>query len=246
MAPAFQSAARESFSFFWLPAEVRCLIYQQLFDAQEDGAINLLNVDPFHKIVPIFPSILCTCRTVYTEAIDVLYKINTFLFDTVHRQPLALLKFLFGGIRTTDLLQNVQLRVSDHELISEIVPKGDNTYKLVNQLSKSERQRGSFSIAFQRCWAGNGSPIAVDVTNILVQSIRSLQSYEEVIVVGLPFDDHGHSAKMIWSRALKLELESGLGPDHSLIDTRLEFRPRNKLRTWNRNIAPLMRLPARI
>ncbi|MCJ1381059.1 hypothetical protein MMC17_004168 [Xylographa soralifera] len=244
MASAFQTAGRGPFSFFWLPAEVRCLIYQQLFDAQEDGAINILNFDPFHKIIPIFPSILRTCRTIYTEAIGILYKINKFLFDTVHQQPLAPLVSLFGGLRTTDLVHNVQLLVSDHELISETVPERHNTYRLVKELSKSGRQRGSFSIAFEKCWASNGTPIPVDVTNILVQSIRSLSTYKEVVIVGLPFDYHGHPAKMIWSKAFRRELESGLGPNHSLNDTRLEFRPLSKPRNWiSENIAPLMKLP---
>ena len=244
MASAFQSARRGPISFFWLPAEVRCLIYQKLFDAQEDGAINVLNLDPFHKIIPIFPSILRTCRTIYTEAIGILYKINKFLFDTIHEQPLAPWEFLFGGIRTTDLMHNVQLFVSDHELISETVPKRHNTYKLIQELGESGRPRGSFSIAFQKCWAGNSTPVPADVTNILVQSIRSLQTFEEVVVVGLPLDDHGHPAKMTWSKTFRRELESGLGPNHSLNDTRLEFRPRSKPRDWMRkNVALLMRLP---
>ncbi|MCJ1318306.1 hypothetical protein MMC15_003634 [Xylographa vitiligo] len=244
MASALQCTGRGPFSFFWLPAEVRYLIYQQLFDAQEDGAINVLNLDPFHKIVPIFPSILRTCRTIYAEAVDILYNINKFLFDTVHRQPLAPLEVLFGGIRTTDLLQHVQLLVSGHELISETAPKRHHTYRLVKELSRSERLRGSFSIAFQQCWALNDTPIPVDVTNILVRSIQSLHTYKEVVIVGLPFDDHGHPAKMIWSEAFRRELESGLGPNRSLTDTRLEFRPQSKPGNWNReNISPLMRLP---
>ncbi|MCJ1390738.1 hypothetical protein MMC18_003599 [Xylographa bjoerkii] len=249
MASALQRAKRGPFSFFWLPAEVRCLIYQQLFDAQEDGAVNVPNLDPFHKIIPIFPYILRTCRTIYTEAVSILYKMNKFRLGIDHEQHFAPLELLFGGIRTSDFLHNVQLVVSDHELLSETSEKTYDTYQLIKELSSSRMPRGSFSIAFQKCWNTglDGTAIAIDVTNMLVQSIRALSAFEEVVVVGLPFDDHGHPAKMIWSKAFRRELESGLGPNHSLKDTRLEFRPRSKPRNWIRkNIAPLMRLPSSI
>ncbi|MCJ1401407.1 hypothetical protein MMC11_004620 [Xylographa trunciseda] len=249
MASTLQSAERGPFSFFWFPVEIRCLIYQQLLDAHEDGAINVANEDPFHKIVPIFPSILRTCRTVYTEAIGILYKINTFHLESNRQQPFPPPELLFGGIRTTDLLHNVQLIISDHELLSEIVPKRHDTYRLVKELNRSQMPKGSFSIAFQKC--GNAeldsTPIAVAVTNILVQSIRSLSNFKEVVVVGLSFDDQGHPAKMIWSRAFRRELESGLGPNYSVNDRRLEFRPRSNPRHWIReNISPLMRLPSSV
>ena len=247
MASTLQNAAKGDFSFFWLPAEVRCLIYRQLLDAQEDGAVNIKKTDPFYKITPIFPSILRTCRMIYMEAIRILYKVNKFLFNSERRGPYTHVKFLSGGIRTTSLLHNVQLIVSNHELLSETSPRRHYTYQLVRELSGSGEPRGSFSIAFQKCWkTGSGNAtIAVDVTNILVQSIRALSAFKEVVVVALPYDDRGFPAKMVWSKAFRRELESGLGPNYSLQETRLEFRPRNKPRNWiQETTSPLMRLPA--
>jgi len=55
---------RVPFSFFWLPAAIRCLIYQHLSVAPGDVVNRLGGGDPFHRRSHIYPSILGAYRTI--------------------------------------------------------------------------------------------------------------------------------------------------------------------------------------
>jgi len=113
------SIDRGPFSFFWLPAEIQCLVYRHLLYAQGDVinrerlSPNRDHIDPFYQITPVYTAILETCWTIYREAIDILYGDNTLCWNSVHQSDIShVMPTLLGDIKTENLHKNVQLKVS--------------------------------------------------------------------------------------------------------------------------------------
>ena len=105
---SIDSASGRPFSFFWLSAEIRKIIYQYLLCARGKTVI-VTNSDPFTQIQPIHTAILRTCHGAYLESICVLYEDNTFRWDLANNGRGRIMPTLFSDIYTRCHFKHVQL-----------------------------------------------------------------------------------------------------------------------------------------
>lgn len=113
------------------------------------------------------------------------------------------------------------------------------------QLSQVTKPRGVWKAAFLKTWdmVNNINYKPTFLTKAVFQAIRRMLSFKKVDIV-LP---QASSGEIAWPPSLTRELETMLGPSLSKDRTRLEFKPREKPRNWERDtMSPLMRLPGHI
>ena len=249
------SIHRGPFSFFWLPVEIRRLIYRHLLYARGDDinrerlSINREYIDPFYEKTRVYTAILETCWTIYREAIGILYGDNTFRWNSVHN--MNAMPTLLSGIKTEDLHRNVQLKISFVALSKPTIDR--NNFLL--RITGPKVPRDVLEI-----YVGIGGPLANSITHKIeapshltspiIQAIKHLSGFKKVIVRLSPRHTgfsrskrRGQPAEYVWSESLTLELESGLGPNISKDEARLEFRPKDQPKHWAReHISPLLRL----
>ncbi len=70
-------------SFLAFPAELRIYIYRLLLISARPSTIYT-DSPPYILANDLHPAVLCTCRSIYAEAQDMLYDFNTFRIDLRH------------------------------------------------------------------------------------------------------------------------------------------------------------------
>ena len=98
--------------------------------------MNQKSRDPFHRPTPIYTSILRTCRTIYLEAIEILYGDNTFRWKSIDGDLDPCLRILLGGVETASLYKNLQLIIGTEYLTRQKLPL-DNLLSVLAQVSES-------------------------------------------------------------------------------------------------------------
>ncbi|MCJ1247886.1 hypothetical protein MMC30_005101 [Trapelia coarctata] len=244
-----QTMEKGPFSFFWLPAEIRRLVYQRLLRAPRD-IINKRSKDLFYRANPVYPAILRTCHIIHDEAVQILYGDNTFRFEVSVDSPWHVQVFgntsadwTFEGHRNVWMFKRLQLLIP----IPDFLLRPIATTSFLPQLARVSRRREGLEVAFNKTWRMD----EVDslnfgqsfLTNAVFQSLKQMSNFEKVAIL-LPTR---YSGEIVWAPSLSRELESVLGPNLSEVKTWLEFKPWDKPRNWERdNVSPLMRLPAHV
>jgi len=245
-------------SFFWLPTEVRRLVYRHLLYAQgdvinqESQSRNSNEIDPFHEKTHVHTEILQTCWTVYYEAIGVLYGDNTFRWNSLDQLNISdVMPTLLGGVKTQDLHRNVQLKINIMRLGNPYFDHDNFLLRLTGPTVCRDVLEVYFGI--DRL-SGNLITEAVQppsyLTGPILQAIKQMSGFKKVIVRLSPrrtgIGGRGRMARpaeYMWFEALTRELESGLGPNLSKDSARLEFKPRDLPKHWAReHVSPLLRL----
>lgn len=253
-----QSVDRGPFSFFWLPVEVRRLVYRYLLYAQGDvinqerQSRNGDEIDPFYEKTPVHTDILRSCWTIYYEAIGVLYGDNTFRWNSLDQLDTSdVMPTLLGGVKTQELHRNIQLKIN---IISLVNPYIDHDNFLL-RLTGPRICRDILEVYFgMDRLSGDLITERVEppshLTSPILQAIRQMSGFKKVIVrlsprrIGIGRRRRmARPAEYVWSEALTRELESGLGPNLSKDRARLEFKPRDLPKYWAReHLSPLLRL----
>ncbi|TVY13286.1 hypothetical protein LARI1_G009292 [Lachnellula arida] len=89
-------------TFLDLPGEIRNQIYRQLLLVPSLSTPRLLG-DP-----PIYPSILSTCHKIHSEALQILYGINTFLAHPNLLTGLPRLRLYYSTISSPSLISRIR------------------------------------------------------------------------------------------------------------------------------------------
>lgn len=253
-----QSVDRGPFSFFWLPAGVRRLVYRHLLYAQGDvinqerQSRNGDEIDPFYEKTSVHTDILRSCWTIYYEAIGVLYGDNTFRWNPLDQLNISdVMPTLRGGVKTQDLHRNIQLKI---DIIRLGWPDIDH-HNFLLRLTGSTVCRDVLQVYFGTDrLSGDLSTERVEppshLTSPILQAIRQISGFKKVIILLSPRRTGigrrrrmARPAEYIWSEALTRELESGWGPNLSKHGARLEFKPRDLPQCWAReHVSPLLRL----
>ena len=231
---SIDDTGRGPFSFFWLPVEVRIVIYGHLLCIPGKPA-NVTNRRPSRKPQPIYTAILRTCQTIYLESIGVLYEDNTFRWNvakTGRRRVLYIQTRLFLNIDLRCHFKHVQMVIRNSQL------EGMSSFsrRIMKEVScLCHRHRCRILIVVTDL--SESSP---QLSHPAIQDIRNLTIFKN-ITIKLADIWPGNA---FWSPALIHELESGLGPNLSSNPRYLEFKPGRQSELWITNhVSPLMRIP---
>ena len=223
---AINSTGRGPFNIFWLPSETRCLIWKQLLCAKGQ-TLNEISIDPFHVPREIQTAILRTCKTIYFEAILILYGENLFRYNLdelrLHR--------VFPSTRVENLLRRVQLVVDVSTFSHENGLEQNGNTTSIAKLGGRIIPRGTLELAFSGSWTPSASQAlsgGFKVTCLLIQALRTLDGFKKITII-LPFQTRlDGSRESRWHPAYTEELIRYLGPNVSRNQSRLVFHPRSQ------------------
>ena len=210
------SMAREPFSFFWIPAEIRCLVYQRLLCAPAE-VINTTCDDPVHHATSIYqifsvPAVLSTTKrfksstatTSFASRFSAMRNMSTWATTCVPT----------GHPRGNGLSGCSNPSASDSDTWFLCTPIGKTS--LLPQLSQVKKPRGVLKVTFMKTWdmVDNINHKPTFLTNAVFQALRLMLSFKKVDIV-LPQASGGEIA---WPPSLTRKLETMLGPNLSMTE----------------------------
>ena len=233
---------RGSCSFFWLPAELRTMVYEDLLIRWKIRHKLPSEASSCHSNCPgctsrIYPEILRTSKEIYYESMAVLYGKNCFhigLRSGTFGQELGVPETLYPGFPSCDVLRRVTFTVYINRDEAHVV------VECLRRMTKELNPAATLKVIL----LSSRLPNAINyLMGVFLEAIK-LYSFLAGVELDLKVKHHGKELRYLWPRRQILNLESSLGPNLSKEQKPLHFRPSSKSIDWEKlHVSPLLRLP---